>query len=209
MSALANNLRSSSAQTIPDSLKEIFQLFMESAPDAMVLSNRDGRIILANSSVENMFGYRRGELHGKRVEVLIPPRFRVRHRRARAEYYADPATRTMGIGQRVLGYRKNGSEFPVDINLSTVNVSGGSLVWSAIRDVSEKEASASRILVASGHRCQWRLIPVCAWCKRVCSETGLWQPMEEYIASNSEARFTHGICSDCVRKLDPDSEPAV
>jgi len=190
MSALAPNLLSS--------LEESFLHFVESVPDAMVLSDPDGRIVLVNTNAQNLFGYSREELVGKQVEVLLPGRFRARHRRHRSDYYVNSAIRPMGIGQELLACRKDGSEFSVEINLSPVQIQERRYVWSAIRDVSRQVHITSER--PGVHRA---LISVCAWCKRAHDEVGSWQPLEDYVASHSQMRFTHGLCPDCLRKLDP------
>ena len=79
------------------SIKETFLQFLETVPDAMVLSDRNGRIVLVNTNTEKLFGYGRSELLGKKVEVLMPARFRTRHRRHRVAYYANPGIRPMGV----------------------------------------------------------------------------------------------------------------
>jgi protein-histidine pros-kinase len=103
---------------IPASIEAKFLDFLESVPDAMVLSNYEGRIVLVNSNVERMFGYKRDELVDKKVEVLISNRFRSAHMKHRASYYADPSIRPMGIAEVVWARRKDGAEFHVEINLS-------------------------------------------------------------------------------------------
>jgi formate hydrogenlyase transcriptional activator len=110
----------------------------EFSPDAIVVTDGDGRIAEANAQVERFFGYSRAELSGQPVEMLIPERFRNTHPVHRKEYSAHPGTRPMGIGLELYGRRKDGSEFPVDIMLSTVETSEGKLILSVIRDLSEK-----------------------------------------------------------------------
>jgi PAS domain S-box-containing protein len=188
------------------SIDEKFMHVIESVPDAMILSDQEGRIVLVNANVERIFGYSRDELVGKEVEVLMPERFRSRHREHRKTYYADPSIRRMGVGRDQWACDKYGVEFLVEISLSPVEISGNSLVWTAIRDISERKRSIAQLRLMMRHkRISLRgLIDICAWCKRVRDE-GVWQRLDMYVESHSEAKFTHGICTDCLRTLDPAS----
>jgi PAS domain S-box-containing protein len=111
----------------------------EAAPDATVLVNSDGLIERVNAQVEHLFGYNRDELIGKKVEVLLPERYRGVHTFHRQEYFSELRTRPMGAGLDLYGRRKDGSEFPLDIMLSPVDVEGGPYVIGAIRDITERK----------------------------------------------------------------------
>jgi two-component system, cell cycle sensor histidine kinase and response regulator CckA len=115
---------------------------LELAPDACVGVDRDGRIVLVNSQTEALFGYARDALAGRPVETLIPERFRDLHRRDRAGYFEDPRARPMGVSLELFGRRQDGSEFPAEISLSSIETSDGLLAVAAIRDVSERIAMA-------------------------------------------------------------------
>jgi PAS domain S-box-containing protein len=116
-----------------------FRGILESAPDAMVIADAQGRIVLLNAETERLFGYRRDELVGQLVDILVPERFRGKHPQHREGYTAHPRTRSMGEGRDLWGLRKDKTEFPVEISLSPIETPEGTLISSAIRDVTARK----------------------------------------------------------------------
>ncbi|MFB3815214.1 MAG: PAS domain S-box protein [Terriglobales bacterium] len=124
---------------------ESFRALLESAPDAIIGVNAQGRIELVNSQTEQMFGYTREEMLGQPVEMLVPGRFRRQHEREREAYAGNPRVRPMGAGRELMARRKDGTEFPAEISLSPMESERGLLVTSIVRDITErKKAEAQR-----------------------------------------------------------------
>jgi PAS domain S-box-containing protein len=130
------------AETVLRRSEEKFRALLESAPDAMVIVNGNGLIEGVNRQVEHLFAYKRGELLGHPVEMLLPPRFREAHLAHRQLYAAAPQPSLMGAGLELSGRRKDGSEFPVEITLSPLDTEEGQLVVSAIRDMTDRKLAA-------------------------------------------------------------------
>jgi len=131
-----------------DESEAYFRTMLESAPDAMIIVDDRGKIAIVNAQAEDMFGYRRDELLGHRVERLLPDRIRVAHKAQRRTFTATPEVRPMGPDLDLVALRKDGSEFPVEISLSPVMTSSGAFVSSVIRDVTERKRMEMEIIAA-------------------------------------------------------------
>jgi protein-histidine pros-kinase len=126
------------------SAREAFALLFDAAPDAMVLVDAGGRIVMANSHAARLFGFGDGELVGRAIEVLVPARYRSSHLGHRAGFFTRPGVRPMGAGLELFGLRKDGTEFPVEISLSPVSTDGGPMAISAIRDISDRKRAEAK-----------------------------------------------------------------
>lgn len=115
-----------------------FRGLLEAAPDAMIIVGSDGRIVLANAQAEKLFGYARSELIGSNVDRLVPDAVRPGHAKHRERFMADPKARPMGAALDLRARRKDGSEIPVEISLSPLDLEGERLVTAAIRDISDR-----------------------------------------------------------------------
>jgi PAS domain S-box-containing protein len=119
--------------------EERFRLVVESSPSAMILVNQDGNITLINKQTEILFGYKRIELIGKKLEVLIPERFAHDHVGYRSRFFEKPLTRAMGVGRDLFARRKDGSEIQVEIGLNPIETEDGQLVLASIIDITERK----------------------------------------------------------------------
>ena len=131
-----------------DESEAYFRTMLESAPDAMIIVDDRGKIAIVNARAEDMFGFSRDELLGHRVEMLLPKRIRDNHKAHRRTFTAKPELRPMGPDLDLVGLRKDGSEFPVEISLSPVMTSSGAFVSSVIRDVTDRKRMEMEIIAA-------------------------------------------------------------
>ena len=134
--------------------QDLFRIATEASPSGVILVNDRGRIILVNTHVEELFGYRREELLGRSVDILVPERFAKQYPTHRAEFLAAPASRVMGVGRDLFARRKDGSEFPVEIGLNPIQTPDGIVILAAVVDISARklaEAEALRHREELGH----------------------------------------------------------
>lgn len=129
-----------------------FQLIVESVPNAIVLVNKEGKIAYVNSQTEELFRYKRAELIGQNVELLVPTRYHQHHPGFRNMFFSAPAVRAMGAGRELFASRKDGSEFPIEIGLNPIVTMDGILVLASIIDITERKRADERfrLVVESG-----------------------------------------------------------
>ncbi len=125
--------------------EERLRLVVDAAPSAMIVVGEDGRIAMVNLQAEKLFGYERTELLGEAMEMLVPERFRARDPGMRHGFCAAPQTRPMGAGRDLYGLRKDGSEVPIEIGLSPMQMAEGPLVLASIIDVTERKRTEERL----------------------------------------------------------------
>ncbi|WP_293678658.1 sensor histidine kinase [uncultured Phenylobacterium sp.] len=143
---LRSNARTRAAVVRAEELVEHLQVsearfrgLLEGAPDAIIIADAAGGIVLLNAEAERLFGYDRAELLGQNIGMLMPERFRLRHAGRIERYLESPATRRMGDGNDMFGRRKDGSEFPIETNLSPLASHGEMLVTAVVRDLSARK----------------------------------------------------------------------
>ena len=132
--------------------EERFRLVVEAAPNAMIMVGKEGKMTLVNSQTEVLFGYKRNELLDQKIEMLVPERFRGNHSGHRDSFFADPKTRSMGVGRDLFGLKKDGSEVPIEIGLNPIKTTEGTFVLASIIDITERKKVEESILVQTKNK---------------------------------------------------------
>ena len=184
----------------------------ETAKDAIISSDETGIITSCNKSFQNLFGYEKQEIIGQPLTVLMPRSFVESHKRAMANHVKTGESRVIGQTVELTGLTKGGLEFPLELSISTWKVGGKTYYTGIIRDISERKQienernqlikslqdSLATIKTLSG------MLPICASCKNIRDDKGYWNQIETYLSKHSKAKFSHGICPECAKKLYPD-----
>lgn len=122
-----------------------FRLAVEASPNGMLMVDEQGTILMVNQQIEQLFGYKRAELVGQPVELLVPQRFRSRHVGDRADFFAHSESRAMGKGRDLYGVGKDGREFPLEIGLNPIRTTSGMRVLASVVDISERKRTQEQL----------------------------------------------------------------
>ena len=168
------------------------------ADDAIIVVDEARGICFYNHGAERIFGWPAHEMLGKPLDILIPERFRAKHRQHLHRFTTDSTTaRTMGSRSKIGGLRANGQEFPAEASIARFTVGERLYFGVILRDVTQLVEARREIERLKG------LLPVCAYCRKVRDDSGYWQELEQYLESHSNLSVTHGICKECLAKVMP------
>ena len=210
--------RTSKLQTVNENLRtseERWHALLHSAHDAIISTDSNGRIISWNNGAQTMFCYAAGEVMDQPLTALMPERYREAHQIGMRRYLATGEARVIGRTVELHGRRKDGSEFPLELSLSTWSTAKGRFFTGILRDITERQRvqQENERLIANLQQALadvkrlGGLLPICAGGKKIRDDTGYWHKVEAYIEEHSVAKFTHGLCPICIKKFYPDLTP--
>lgn len=205
-------LKNSRTLELLESSEERFRSVVQTANDAIINVNSRGEIVFWNRRAEAIFGYSMDEIIGKPLTTLMPERFLESHQKSMKSVVVTGQGKLMGQTVELVGLKKEGGEFPVELSLATWRTKEDLFFTGVVRDIThrkraeeereriirELQEALAKVKTLSG------LIPICASCKKIRDDKGYWGQIESYIQDHSEAEFSHGICPDCMKKLYPD-----
>ncbi len=160
--------------------EERFRAVVESASNGLVMVDGDGRIVLLNRQIERLFGYRRDDLLGRPIEILIPHRFRTHHPILRAEYQKTAETTKPVRGRELYGMRQDGGEFPIDIELTPIKSGNGPMTLASVTDLTERTRAEDQ---------QKQLLAELAESQKHFEQIFHWTPSAVAISTLAEGRF--------------------
>jgi PAS domain S-box-containing protein len=191
---------------------------LESASQAIISIDRTGRVVLANPRTEEMFGYSRAELLDNTIDLLLPEAKRAAHSRERAEFFARPHVRPMGIGMELAGRRKDGTEFPVEVSLSYVEIAEGVFGIAFVSDISQRKAleeqlqhsqkmeAVGRLAGGVAHDFNNMLTVISGYSRMLLEELSPLDPMRAYVeetltAADRAAELTNQLLAFSRRQI--------
>lgn len=175
----------------------------------------NGVVDSVNPAAATMFGYAPGEMMDRHIESIIDPAYRADYKDYLISYLDNDQRNIIQQDIEVLGLRKNGSTFPMEVNVNEVPTGRGTLFIAMVRDVTERSRIEQERVKLIGElkealtqvKTLRGLIPICASCKKIRDDQGYWEQIEVYIHNHSDAEFSHGFCPDCLSRLYPDLFP--
>ena len=198
--------------------EEKFRSISDAAKDAILMMNSQGLISHWNPAAEHILGYAPEEALGRNLhDLLAPERYIEDHRVAFSMFQLNGRGNVMGKTIELFAKRRDGQEIPIELSLSAAKLNGAWNAVGIIRDITERKRAEeerekliselkqalSEVKTLSG------LLPICASCKKIRDDKGYWNLLEAYLGKHSDAKFSHGICPDCVKKLYPDLEKKI
>lgn len=214
--AEVNNQR----RRIEDDLRESeerFRSVAQTARDAIISVDCDGRIVFWNPAAERIFGYPSAEVLDQPLSIIVPQRFRGQGTDGLESLLAHGVTQPEGPATEAIGLRKDGSEFPIELSASSWHSGQHRFFTAIVRDVSQRkqaEAERERLILQlqtalADVKTLSGIIPICAGCKKVRDDKGFWNQVDTYIQTHSLARFSHGLCPDCTTRLYPEVSESI